>query len=80
MSESGGMTGNDNLDHLPFERLETKVVVIEVAVEDDGRVETVLVFLDYVIHVLGNQARTLPSLRVDVVVQPFNHLAEDLCV
>lgn len=79
MSDSG-MAGDDHLGRLPFERLEAEVVVIEVAVEDDSGVETVLVLLDYVVHVLGNQARTLPSLRVNVIVQPFYHLAKDLCL
>lgn len=72
------MAGDNYLGHLPFERLEAEVVVVEVTVEDEGRIETVLVLLDDAVHVLGNQARTLPGLRVNVFVQPFYHLAEDL--
>lgn len=61
-----------------LESLETEVVVVEVAVHDDSRVERLLVLLDDVVHVVGDEAGLLASLGVHVRVQLVDHGAEHL--
>lgn len=61
-----------------LEGLETEVVVVEVAVHDDGRVERLLVLLDDFVHVVRDQAGLLAGLGVHVLVQLVDHLAEHL--
>lgn len=51
-----------------LEGLESEVVIVEVAVHDDGRVEHLLVLLDDVVHVVGDQAGLLAGLGVYIRV------------
>jgi hypothetical protein len=53
----------------PLERLETKVVVSEISVVDDGRVESVPVVHDNLVDVVGNHRCLLASFGVNPVVQ-----------
>jgi hypothetical protein len=56
----------------PFQSLESKIVVVEVPVVDDGRVELLRVGHDVVVGQLGNHGGVLAGLGVDVVVEVFN--------
>jgi hypothetical protein len=57
---------------------ETEVVVAEITVIDDGAVERLGVFLDQLVHIVGEQGRAFAGLRVDVVVEVLHGLAEGL--
>lgn len=48
-----------------LERLEAKVVVVEVAVVDDGAVEGLRVGHDSLVRLVGNHGRLAPVLGVD---------------
>lgn len=65
--------------HTPLESLEAEVVVVEVAVHDEGGVEALLVLLYDIVHVVGDEARLLSRLRVHVLVQTLDYGAEHLC-
>lgn len=61
-----------------LESLEAEVVVLEVAVVHDGRVELVLVILDDAFQLVGDERAMLAGLGVDVPVQLVHGLAEGL--
>jgi len=52
-----------------LESFETEVVVCEVPVIDDGRVEHVLVLHDDLVDIIGDHRCVLAGLRVDPVVE-----------
>lgn len=52
-----------------LERLETEVVVSEISVVDDGRVEQVFVLHDDLVNVVRDHGRILARLGVDPLVQ-----------
>ena len=58
--------------------LEAKVIVLEVAVMDDGGVEAVLVGHDDLVVPIRNERSLLSSLGVHVVVENFNVVREPL--
>lgn len=64
--------------HTPLESLEAEVVVVEITVRNDGRIEALLVILDDSVHVVGDQSGLLPGLGVHVVIQFLDHITEHL--
>mmetsp|Transcript_29694 Transcript_29694/g.97086 ORF Transcript_29694/g.97086 Transcript_29694/m.97086 type:complete len:755 (-) Transcript_29694:490-2754(-) len=62
----------------PLERLEPEIVVLEVAVVDDGRVDRVLVLLHRGVSLVGNQRRGLLRLGVHVLVELLDDVGERL--
>ena len=61
-----------------LERLEAEVVVLEVAVVHDRRVEAVAVLGDDLVHVVRHERRVLPGARVLVLVERVHHGGEAL--
>ena len=61
-----------------LESLEAEVVVLEVTVVNDGRVELVLVIPDDALELVRNERAVLARLGVDVPVQLVHGLAEGL--
>ena len=61
-----------------LERLEAEVLVVEVAVVDDRRVDALLVLLHDRVKVLGHERRRRLGLRVDVVVHQLDVVREEL--
>ncbi|KND96032.2 hypothetical protein QG37_07655 [Candidozyma auris] len=62
----------------PLQGLEAEVIVVEVSVVDDGRVQLVLVLTDDVISLFGNHGRVQAGLWVDVLPQDLGHSGESL--
>ena len=58
----------------PLERLEAKVVEVEVAVEDDARIELFLVLANDGPGLLREQRSLLAVARVDILVQVLHHI------
>ncbi len=61
-----------------LEGLEAEVVVVEVAVVDDRRVEAVRVGLDNLAQLLRHEWLGAARARIDRIVQVLDHVAEDL--
>jgi hypothetical protein len=61
-----------------FESFEAEVVITVIPIVDDGRVKHVCVFLHDGVEVFRHQRGGLTGLGVDVVVQGFNYIGEDL--
>ena len=61
-----------------LERLESKVVVLEVAVIDNRTVESVTIGHDESVHIVGDQRRLLLRLGFDVAVQALNDVGKHL--
>eukprot|EP00624_Nannochloropsis_granulata_P007019 evm.model.NODE_5931_length_8511_cov_32.465752.1 len=61
-----------------LQRLETEIVVVEVPIVDNGRINTLLVGHDNVVHVLGDEGGGLAVLGVLVVAELLDGLGEDL--
>ena len=61
-----------------LEGLEAEVVVVEVAIVDDGAVQHVGVLLDDLVYIIGEQRGRCAGLRIDVGVEVLHGLAEGL--
>lgn len=61
-----------------LERLEAEIVVGEISVVNDGRVEQVLVLHDDFIDVVGDHGGVFARLGVDPLVQVLDHARERL--